>query len=325
MQSPAPRPRATLDAYTQQTVYDLASGESVFAGSRDDGFYADTPGIFDLLDPRILSDTKGNGFGQDGTGVDGFKGYNVLHYALVIPISSLPQIAYTAPFTGAANGVGVYASVARQRITLRNAGGPDTPSGPWIQVNREGNPLFNEVLVALKDKDNYNKDVPTNDAAKYKTYAMNPEVAALINVAVFGDPTGATSARNDGARDLAAVYIPDVIRVDTTTGPTHASGETGFNRLSFIGGDTIADGTGKQIPAGWPNGRRFGDDVVDIALTAVASGPSLHVHHAGRRQLGSQRLALQHDLPVCGDSAFGHAQQQGLRPERRPVTPASAT
>jgi hypothetical protein len=103
---------------------------------------------------------------------------------------------------------------------------------------------------------------------------MNPEVAALINVAVFGDPTGATPLATTGRVDLAAVYIPDVIRVDTTTVPTHASGETGFNRLSFIGGDTIADGTGKQIPAGWPNGRRFGDDVVDIALTAVASGPS---------------------------------------------------
>ena len=74
--------------------------------------------------------------------------------------------------------------------------------------------------------------------------------------------------------DLAAVYIPDVIRVDTTTGPTPASGEAGFSRLSFIGGDTIANSANAQIPAGWPNGRRFGDDVVDIALTAVASGPS---------------------------------------------------
>ena len=156
--------RATLDTYTRQTTYDLPSGETVFAGSREDGFYADTPGIFDLLDPRIL-DNNGNGFsdglGQDGNGVDGFKGFNVLHYAIVIPISSLPQIAYTGAFAGASHGVGVYASVSRQRITLRSASGPDTPSGPWIQVNREGNPLFNEVLVALKDKDNYNRDSPT--------------------------------------------------------------------------------------------------------------------------------------------------------------------
>ncbi len=65
-----------------------------------------------------------------------------------------------------------------------------------------------------------------------------------------------------------------MIRVNTTTGATKVPGETGFNRLSFIGGDTIANGAGAQIPAGWPNGRRFGDDVIDIALTAVASGPT---------------------------------------------------
>jgi hypothetical protein len=52
------------------------------------------------------------------------------------------------------------------------------------------------------------------------------------------------------------------------------AGEPGFNRLSFIGGDTVADENDVPIPAGWPNGRRFGDDVVDIALTAVASGPT---------------------------------------------------
>ena len=270
--------RAGLDPYTQQTTYDLPTGETSFAGSREDGFYADTPGIFDLLDPRILSNTKGNGFGQDGTGVDGFKGYNVLHYALVIPLTYLPQISYTGTFvggqiTGAASGVGVYASVSRQRISLRSTSGQNTNSGVWIQVNREGNPLFNEVLVALKDKDNYNRDSPTNDATAYKVYATNPEIAALINVAVFGDPTGATPLATTGRIDLAAVYIPDVIRVDTTTGPTKASGEAGYNRLSFIGGDTITNGNGKAIPAGWPNGRRFGDDVVDIALTAVASGP----------------------------------------------------
>ena len=75
---------------------------------------------------------------------------------IVIPLSDLPQITYTGLFVGAvpgpAKGVGVYASVSRQRITLRNTSGPDTASSP-IQVNREANPLFNEALVALKDKD----------------------------------------------------------------------------------------------------------------------------------------------------------------------------
>ncbi len=250
---------AALDAYTKQTVYPISTGERVFAGSREDSFFADTPGIFDLLDPRILGP---DGHGQTGTGVDGFKGYNVLTFALQIPLGNLPSaINYSDAFTGASRGVGVFASVSRQRITLRSTSGDNTPSGPWIQVNRLGNPLFNEVLVALQDKDNYNRDLPINDT-KYAKYAQNPEVAVLIN-AVFG-----TSFATTGRSDLAAVYIPDVIRVDTTTGAVPQIGQGG-NRLSGLGGDTTG---GKW--SGWPNGRRLGDDVLDIALTAVASGPS---------------------------------------------------
>ena len=262
--------REALDVYTRQTTYDLPGGSTVFCGPREDGFYADTPGIFDLLQSRIL-DNNGNGndgLGQDGNGVDGFKGYNVLHYSIVIPVSSLPNLPYTGALQSPSTGVGVFATVSRPRVTLRQTNGPDQPSGPFIQVNRLANPLFNEVLVAIADKDNYNRSLPTADAARFATYALNPEIAVLIN-AVY-----TTSFQTSGREDLKAVYIPDVIRVNTTTGPTRVSGENGFNRLSFIGGDMILDGSGQSVPAGWPNGRRFGDDVVDIALTAVASGPT---------------------------------------------------
>jgi hypothetical protein len=264
---------AGLDTYTRETVIGLPSGEAVFAGPREDGFYADTPGIFDLLDPRIL-DNDGNpndGLGQDGGGVDGFKGYNVLGFAIQIPIASLPEFVYTAPFAnlaaplpalGVSHGVGVYASVSRPRITLRRTDGDPLPSGPWIQVNRMGNPLFNEVLVALRDKDNYNRRTPTDDAA-FATYARNPELAVLINT-VFG-----TSFATANREDLVAVFIPDVLRVSTATGPVRLAGQAGFSRLGFLGGDTT-----NGVSGGWPNGRRLGDDVVDIALTAVASGPT---------------------------------------------------
>ena len=263
--------RATLDPYTAQTTVDVVSGGAtytMFAGPRDDSFFADVPGISDLLDGRIL----GNSFGQAGGGVDGFKGFNVMHYAIVIPLSALPSVAYTGALQPASTGVGVYASVSRPRITLR--GTPrgedcsDIPSGPYVQVNRLANPLFNEVLVALVDKDNYNRTSPVNDAARFAKYALNPEIAVLIN-AVFG-----TNFQTTNRTDLQAIFIPDVIRVNTTTGKVPTPGEMGFNRLSFIGGDTVANGANQQIPSGWPNGRRFGDDVVDIALTAIASGPS---------------------------------------------------
>ena len=261
--------RETLDPYTEQTVCDLPNGVTAWAGPREDGFYSDIPGIFDLLDGRIIDNDgdPNDGLGQDGNGVDGFKGFNVLHYALEIPVSSLPIFEYQGALQPPGRGVGVYASVSRPSQTLREAGRPDQSKGPFVQVNREANPLFNEGLVALKDKDKYNRTCPTSDA-QFATYALNPELAVLIN-AVF-----ATTFQTTDRVDLQAIYIPDVIRVNTTTGPVRVSGEEGFSRLSFIGGDTVADENGNQIPSGWPNGRRFGDDVVDIALTAIASGPS---------------------------------------------------
>ena len=250
---------AELDKYTQQTVYSLPTGEAVFAGPREDGFFADTPGIFDLLDPRILGTTLGQACG----GVDGFKGFNVLAFALQIPVSDLPGLSYQSPFFGAQTGVGVYASVSRPRVTVRGGSGAPLQTGPWIQVNRMGNPLFNEVLVALRDKDRYNRTEPTGDSS-FATYARNPEVAVLIN-AVFG-----TNFQTTNRSDLAAIYIPDVLRVNTTTDPVRLAGSAGFSRLGFIGADTTTGG----VSGGWPNGRRLGDDVVDIALTAIASGPS---------------------------------------------------
>jgi hypothetical protein len=155
--------RENLDPYTAQTVYDLADGFTVFAGSREDGFFADAPGIFDLLDGRILDNDgdPNDGLGQDGNGVDGFKGYNVLHYAIMIPVSEFPSFTYTGALQPESKGIGVYASVSRPRVTLRSDTGSDTSKGPWIQVNRLANPLFNEVLVALADKDNYNRTKPT--------------------------------------------------------------------------------------------------------------------------------------------------------------------
>lgn len=260
-----------LDTYTQQTIYDMDSGEAVFAGPREDGFFADIPGIFDLLNDRILGKTPTD------TGVDGFKGFNVLAFAIQIPVDTLPRFLYTAPFADLTqqdlpsisqnNGVGVYASVSRRRFTLRSDRGKPIQGGRWVQINRMGNPLFNEALVALKDKDRYNRTSPTRDARRFETYALNSEIARLLN---FRFDLGLAET---GRVDLAAVYIPDVIRVDTTTDPVPLAGQTDFNRLGFLGGDGRFNDQGRAISSGWPNGRRFGDDVIDIALTTIASGP----------------------------------------------------
>lgn len=291
---------ASLDRYTQETVYNLGTGETVFCGPREDSFYADTAGIFDLLDPRILGKT----LGQSGGGVDGFKGYNVLTYSIQIPVSDLPSVKYIAPFTGKATGVGVYASVSRPHVTLRNATGFSS-EGSWIQVNRLGNPLFNEALVANIDKDRYNLTHPKFDATNFKSYALNSEVAGAINL-VFG-----TSFTTTGRTDLAAIYIPDVLRVNTATAAVPLIGQGG-SRLSFIGGDLTSGAA-----SGWPNGRRLGDDVVDIALTAIASGPSYSAITVVGDNVAENDQAYNYVFPYAATPHSGarHTKDSGVNKE----------
>jgi Domain of unknown function (DUF4331) len=257
-----------LDAYTRSTIYSLPSGEAVWAGPRDDSFFSDIPGIFDLLNVRILDNngSLADGLGQDGNGVDGFKGFNLLSVAIQIPLSKLDELniptKYDSVFFGRQTGVGVYATVSRPRVVVRKSDGTREYSGGWQQVSRLGNPLFTEALVAFADKDRFNR-TPASQDMQFAKYARNPELAALIN-AVFGTSFAATNRA-----DLVKIFIPEVLRVVTTTDPVRLAGQAGFHRLGFIGGDTT-----NGVSGGWPNGRRLGDDVVDIALTAIASGPS---------------------------------------------------
>jgi hypothetical protein len=251
-----------LDRYTKQTIVSLADGYLAFAGQRDDGFYADIQAIFDLLQLR-------------SPGKDSQKGFNLHLMALAIPISELG---------GDGQIVGVYATTSRQRFTiLRDGLAKPQVYGDWVQVGRQGNPLFNEGLVAIEDKDLYSRTRPTVDRELFRKYAENPELAKLLNLIVFEpDLPGIETGRTD----IASIFIPDLIKVDLSTGsarlagggPTHATNpdDPGFSRLSIFGGDTLvskiqAGFGGGVVPGGWPNGRRFGDDVVDIAVTALIS------------------------------------------------------
>jgi hypothetical protein len=250
-----------LDLYTAQSIAELKNGYLAFAGQRDDGFYADVQAVFDLLKLRA-----------PGQAVDSQGGFNVHTIALNIPIEELG---------GDKQIVGVYATTSRRRIRIL---GPadDANLGDFVQVARQGNPLFNEGLVAIKDKDLYSRTTPEVDATLFRKYALTPELAALINALVFGSNVAPTTDRTD----IAGIFIPDVIKVDLSTGPARLAGggashpsnpdDPGFSRLSIFGGDTLTStvqagfGNG-TVPGGWPNGRRFGDDVLDIAVTALIS------------------------------------------------------
>jgi hypothetical protein len=151
----------------------------------------------------------------------------------------------------------VYATTERrQRTTLSKRRG-EKASGRFIQVARQGNPLFNEALVALGDADLYNRAAPRDDDRLFSTYALNPELATVLGLP------------DQDRQDLAALFIPDLIKVDLTTPPARLAGDPDFHRLGVFGGDTLTNAAGDEIAGGWPNGRRFGDDVVDIAVIAL--------------------------------------------------------
>lgn len=260
-----------LDRYTSQGVEDLGNGFLSFAGQRDDGFYGDISAIFDLLNLR-------------NPGKDSQKGFNVHTLALQIP---------TQAIGGDMQIAGVYAASYRQEVEIRFDNVEPLRLGNFVQVGRQGNPLFCEGFVANRDKDRYNRTRPQDDATLFSAYALQPELAALLNAIVFaGSPIAGIETNRT---DLEGIFIPDLIRVDLSTGavplagggPNHASNpdDPGFSRLSVFGGDTVFSPLQQtMIPSGWPNGRRFGDDVVDIGVSAVIS--DLRVNPAVIRTAG---------------------------------------
>jgi Domain of unknown function (DUF4331) len=224
-----------LDGYTRNAIMSLPRNYHAFAGQRDDGFYGDIQSIFDLdfsFDKRAPFDSQG--------------GFNVHTIVLDIPLSELRS----------AKIAGVYATTSRRVGDKR------------VQIGRQGNPLFNEALIALRDKDRYNQTSPRTDAANFARYANRPELSRALGVTPIIPGL------------IKSIFIPDLIKVDLTTRPARLAGAPGFHRLGVFGGDTLKStfqdpfGNGGFIPGGWPNGRRFGDDVIDIAIIALgAAGP----------------------------------------------------
>src|ERR1700688_4236357 len=240
-----------LDVYTSQTIRPLKHGYIVFAGQRSDGFYANIQSIFDL-DPTFSGPEKP---------LDSQAGFNVHTIVINIPVSELG---------GDQQIVGVYATTSRRALTVLRDPRAPANFGEFVQVHRKGNPAFCELLVAGKDKDLFTETSPTVDQTIFAKFALAPELAKLL-----GAPPNLQTARTD----LAGIFIPDLVKVDLSTGPARLAGNPDnpmFNRLGIFGGDTLTStfqqgfGNG-TVPGGWPNGRRFGDDVLGIAVIAILS------------------------------------------------------
>lgn len=254
--------------YAAQYVYNVnipgCSGQGrVFVGQRKDPFVVNLGQTFDLV--NIAAPATELKAGAESAATDTLADKNVTAIELEVPASCL---------TGSGNGVigGWTTASIRQGRLVNPAPGSNNHSasvegGAWTQVSRLGMPLVNEVVIGLKDKDKFNASEPKDDA-QFATYVTNPTLPALLQIlfSSAGVQAPTNFPRNDlvtafltgvpGLNQLSTVTASEMLRLNTATPPVAAASQ---DRLGVIDGDN----------AGFPNGRRPGDDVVDIALRVV--------------------------------------------------------
>ena len=267
-----PRSTPNYTALAAAAVHQLSGGTTVFAGQRADGFYVDLGSIFDLGTLRPFQNLHLIPT-PAGPGVDSLQGFSVHSIAIQVPISSLTRDGQNATDPAAAASViGVWTTASRQKGLVRGAGGVTHASGPYVQVSRLGNPLFNEVIVPMSDKDRWNA-LPPEQEDEFAKYVDQPELAGLLPVlypGVFPHLAAYTKARADlhavlltgipsgvisGFQNFTGPKPADLLRLNMAIPPAATPKLNGI-----LAGDL----------AGYPNGRRVFDDVVTIELRAIA-------------------------------------------------------
>ncbi|MGC4887094.1 DUF4331 domain-containing protein [Micromonospora sp. DT227] len=263
----------------KQATFKLSTGEKVFAGQRADGFFVDLGAVFDLGTLRPFQQLHVAGkklFKTEGEPVNALDRLNVHSIALQVPLGKVRRKAARYGYADRASTIGVWTTASRQQVrVLGDRVSADTATGPFVQVSRLGNPLFNEVIVPMSKKDLWNTLPPSEDK-RFAGFVERPELAALLPVlypGVFPNLDALNKAKKPRA-DLVALLLTGVPAglVDgfaNTTGDTQADmlrlntairPSARPDRFGVLGGDL----------AGFPNGRRVTDDVVTIALRAIA-------------------------------------------------------
>jgi hypothetical protein len=250
------RSTPNYDALAAAAVRQLDGGVKVFAGQRDDPFFVDL-NVFDLLAvPPADNDNS-----------DSLAGYNTHTIAIEVPIEMLTSNG-TRPMTpgDAAAVIGVWSTASRPSVTVRKEGTERT-EGRYVQVSRLGQPLVNEVVLPRGAKDLFNSLEPTGDGAALP-FVLDPEVPKLLS-ALFGI-VSPPAPRHDlvtifltgipGLNQPPGVKPSEMLRLNVAVTPV-----VNQNRFGVLGNDI----------AGFPNGRRLADDVVDIALRAMAGATPL--------------------------------------------------
>jgi flagellar basal body-associated protein FliL len=245
------------EALAAEAVHELPGGGQVFAGPRDDPFFAALGPIFDLLQVEPAAPDAGY--------ADYLAGKNVHSIVLQVPHTAVTSDGAAATDPAGANAIiGVCLTSHRQSTTVLGADGTRTPQGDFVQVSRLCNPLVNEVVVPLAAKDLFNRSLPADDG-QFLPGVQDPIPGRLIP-AIYG--VDVPPAPRDDLVTIFLTGIPDLnqpagvtpseqLRLNLAVPPTDAP-----DPLGVLAGDN----------AGFPNGRRLTDDVVDIALRAVAGG-----------------------------------------------------
>jgi hypothetical protein len=270
-------------ALANAAIRPLPGGGKVFAGQRRECFYVDLGSVFDLGNLRPFQQLHTQ-FGlnipeltRPAPGVNATKAVNVHSIALQLPKSALlaQGEAGTDP-TKSRSVLGVWTVASRQKALVRDRDGVPSNSGPFTQVSRLGNPLFNEVLVPMEFKDLWNAQQPDRDKNFARGVAA-PELAKLLPILYPGVFPNLDRLNKSGKprADLLAILLTgipkDVVpNFQNFTGPTQADmlrlnvaippTTNRPNNLGLIRGDA----------AGFPNGRRVFDDVFTIELRAIA-------------------------------------------------------
>lgn len=270
-------------------------GIRVFAGPRQEGFFVDLERTFDLLNLANVDNTNT------------LLGYNVHSIAIEVPIVGLTRDNMEPDAAEGNHVIAAWATTARRRDRVLNSDGTQLNSGPYVQVARLGNPLVNEVVLPVSEKDRFNGSQPIDDV-QFLDYVLDPILPNYIE-AVLGVPNPLNTPGNcdnglgfGGREDLVLAFLTGHPALGTL--PTgYALGGAIPGEPGKVFGAFEALRLNLTTPSGFPNGRLPGDDVVDVALSAMVGllcdGSTLS------DGVGSGGLSYLNGFPFLGDPWAG--------------------
>ena len=257
-----PKTTPNYAATQAATIRGLSGGGKTFVGPSDDPFFVDLGAVFDGI--NIDKPGRPNiGLGNQGGGKDDVAGYNTHSFVLQVPESQVTRDGKSVSDAMAGNAaIGVWATTERRRVSVLRHG--KRHGSRWVQVSRLGNPLINEVIIPIGQKDKFNRTSPADDLKNFGKYALNPEPARLLN-ALF--KLGVKGSNRTDIVQALLTGVPGLTQIGSHPAPADTlklnlgvPPSASPSRFGVLANDL----------AGFPNGRRLANDVTNIELRVIA-------------------------------------------------------